>query len=110
MQYTVDVRATVLEINGHRFALQVSDGDVMQLCEEIWERSFSTKMQSDSILAFEQYAVEQLDRALGRGAVESVLDGAPVTFRFCLDMANVVSKAAAESYGRYILERYLVNA
>ncbi len=95
-----------IEINGARYALHMSDNDVLALCREARRRVMDIHIGAeDEALSFLQWAAERLDRLLGEGAA-AIFEGAPVDLAGMLGLYNAIAAERSAAHRQYIKDRY----
>lgn len=92
--------APTLEVNGHSFALQMSDVDIFERAAVIGARYQDIGAQSSNkqILKAIRECCGFVDEMLGEGAMKTIADGKPVRLHDALAVMNLVARAAAKSY------------
>ena len=96
-----------IEINGARYALHMSDNDVLALCREARRRVMNIHIgEEDEALSFLTWAAERLDRLLGGGAAAVLFEGAPIDLAGMLGLYNAIAAERSAAHRQYIKDRY----
>lgn len=96
-----------IEINGARYALHMSDNDVLALCREARRRVMNIHIGAeDEALSFLTWAAERLDRLLGGGAAAAIFEGAPIDLAGMLGLYNAIAAERSAAHRQYIRDRY----
>ena len=106
---SINVKKTLptIEINGARYALRMSDNDVLALCREARRRVMDIHIGAeDEALSFLQWAAERLDRLLGEGAAAAIFGTAPVDLAGMLGLYNAIAAERSAAHRQYIKDRY----
>ena len=96
-----------IEINGERYALHISDNDVLALCREARRRVMDIHIGAeDEALSFLTWAAERLNRLLGEGAAAAIFGTAPVDLAGMLGLYNAIAAERSAAHRQYIKDRY----
>ena len=96
-----------IEINGARYALHISDNDVLALCREARRRVMDIHIGAeDEALSFLTWAAERLNRLRGEGAAAAIFGTAPVDLAGMLGLYNAIAAERSAAHRQYIKDRY----
>lgn len=106
---SINVKKTppTIEINGARYALHMSDNDVLALCREARRRVMNIHIGAeDEALAFLTWAASRLEDMLGGGAAHEIFGDAPVDLAGMLGLYNAIAAERSRAHRQYIRDRY----
>lgn len=104
----VNNERTSVEINGVKYDVRQSDGDVYHAGRKILFQCLNLRADdSGTILAALRDICVVIDDALGAGAMKKIVGDTPVTFPLALKILNVILSECGAKYADYINAEYL---
>lgn len=99
---------TSIEINGTKYDVRQSDGEVYHNGRNILLKCLTLKANdSEAVLSAIKEICGTIDDALGAGAMEQIAGDTPVSLPFALKVLNAVLSECGERYTEYINSEYL---
>lgn len=91
----LDVGAPKLEINGMVFPVLMNDAEIMVLADEAKERCRNVDpMDAHKVLETVRYLADSIELVLGKGAVEKIANGAPVSVKRMVEWFGIITDNA----------------
>ncbi|MDY4007491.1 MAG: hypothetical protein SOY94_01330 [Candidatus Limiplasma sp.] len=90
-----------LEINGNVFELKMSDIDIMTMADEMrakYAELAQQKASSTDVLNAAKEVAGCIDKVLGKGAVQKICKGKPVSIATAMKWLTQIAEAAMEEY------------
>ena len=92
---TLEVSAPKLEINGMVFPVLMNDAEIMAMASDAKERCRNIDpTDTHKVLETARYLADSIDRVLGKGAVEKIANGAPVSVKRMVEWFSIIADNA----------------
>lgn len=92
---TLEVGAPKLEINGVVFPVLMNDAEIMAMVDGVRERCRNVDpTNTQKVLETARYLADSIDSVLGKGAVEKIANGAPVSVKRMVEWFGIITDNA----------------